>query len=112
MKPSQSILILVLLVVSSSLASAQTYGWVDWCVHIPEQVGLTDVHFIGNEEWITGGNGKLYHTTDGGQTFTIQTLPSLAGISNSVFIRSLTEGYAVTSTGSISIFSKPEVLWM
>ena len=70
-------------------------------------MGLTDVHFIGNEGWITGGNGKLYHTTDGKQTFSIQTLPAPAGISNSVFIRSLTEGYAVTSTGRVFYASNP-----
>ncbi|MEK9135610.1 MAG: YCF48-related protein, partial [Bacteroidota bacterium] len=50
---------------------------------------------------------KLYHTTDGGQTFTIQTLPTPAGISNSVFIRSLTEGYTVTSTGRVFYASNP-----
>ena len=107
MKPMQNIFVFVLLAAFSSTSAAQTYGWVDWSARIPEQVGLSDVHFIGNEGWITGGNGKLYHTTDGGQTFSIQTLPSPAGISNSVFIRSLAEGYTVTSTGRVFYASNP-----
>jgi photosystem II stability/assembly factor-like uncharacterized protein len=107
MKLTQSTILILLFAALSSTASAQTYGWVDWSARIPEQVGLTDVHFVGNEGWITGGNSKLYHTTDGGQTFTIQTLPSPAGISNSVFIRSLTEGYTVTSTGGVFYASNP-----
>lgn len=72
-------------------------------------MGFSDVHFVGSHGWITGGNGKLYYTSNEANpgTFKIQTLPTPAGISNSVFIRSLTEGYAVTSTGRVFHASDP-----
>ena len=59
------------------------------------------MHFVGNEGWITGGNSKLYHTTDEGQTFSIQNLPASSGITNAIFMRSAIEGYLVTSTGKV-----------
>lgn len=88
-------------------AASQAYGWMDWSSHLPETGGLTDVHFLGNQGWVTGGFEKVCYTPDGGQTFSVQNLPSGAGISNSVFVRSASEGYLVTSTGKVLYSTDP-----
>jgi len=54
---------------------AQTYGWIDISDNIPGTPSLSDVYFISdNEGWITSGSqANIYHTTDGGLTFEVQT---------------------------------------
>jgi len=54
---------------------SQQFRWIDLSANIPEKGGLSDVVFIGDTGWISGGNGKVYYTTDGGQSFTIHNLP-------------------------------------
>jgi hypothetical protein len=80
---------------------AQQYGWIDLSANIPEQGGLSDVVFIGDTGWISGGDGKVYYTIDGGQSFTIHNLPANAGITESIAMRSTIEGYLVTTSGNV-----------
>ena len=80
---------------------AQQYGWVDLSANIPLQGNLKDVYFIGEKGWIVGGNDKLLYSTDGGLSFSIQTLPVNAGITESIAMRSTTEGYLVTTSGNV-----------
>jgi hypothetical protein len=89
-------------------AFAQQYGWTDISANMPELGGFTDVHFIGYEGWITGGNDKIYYTPDGGATFSIQQLPAGSGITSSVFMKNNQEGYAVTFHGKILHFFNNE----
>lgn len=80
---------------------AQQYGWTDISANMPKLVGFTDVHFIGNEGWITGGNSEVFYTPDGGGTFQIQALPENSGITSSIFMKNNLEGYVVTFSGKI-----------
>jgi len=69
-------LIIILLSSFFTLNSfAQTYGWIDISNNIPGTPDLSDVYFISdNEGWITSGShAEIYHTTDGGETFEVQT---------------------------------------
>jgi len=57
------------------LSGGQAYGWIDISDNIPGNPSLSDVFFISdNEGWITSGSqANIYHTTDGGETFEVQT---------------------------------------
>lgn len=85
----------------STFAFAQQYGWTDISANLPQYSNYNDVHFIGDEGWITGWNDGLLYTPDGGETFQIQTLPENSGISSSIFMKSNEEGYVVTYSGNI-----------
>ena len=55
-----------------------------------------------NEVWITGwGDGEVFYSPDGGETFQIQQLPLNSGISSSVFMKNNLSGYVVTFLGNI-----------
>ncbi|MCX6251463.1 MAG: YCF48-related protein [Bacteroidetes bacterium] len=90
-------------------AFAQQYGWIDLSPNIPDSnniyKSLRDVYFIGQEGWISGGyytDAKIYHTSDGGLTFTSQPLPAnTLGNGMSIAMRSLQEGYFVTNNGHV-----------
>jgi hypothetical protein len=58
----------------SAISYSQQYGWKDISANMPEQGGLSDVHFIGAEGWITEGNDKMFFTSDDGESFQIQEL--------------------------------------
>ena len=65
-------------VLLSNAGFAQQYGWIPISHNLPNSAGtvtLTDMHWISqNEGWICSGfTGEIYHTSDGGQTFTTQT---------------------------------------
>ena len=54
-------------------------GWTDLSDNIPwpnDTLSLSDVHFIGQEGWISASwprdSGVVFHTTDGGETFEVQ----------------------------------------
>lgn len=78
-----------------------SHGWQNLRNNLPESGGIRDMYFIGLEGWLAGGNEKVYYTPDGGMSFQIQFLPENSGISSSVFMKSNTEGYVVTSHGHI-----------
>ena len=56
---------------------AQEYGWINMSENLPGTLSLSDVFFISdNEGWITTSTlAEIYHTTDGGLTFEVQTTP-------------------------------------
>ncbi len=80
-------------------------AWVDLSANLPESAYLNDMHFIGEQGWLTGGNKKVYYTKNGGRTFTVQDLPTDTSveidISQSIFMLSAVEGYVVTNAGYI-----------
>ncbi len=82
-------------------ALTSTHGWQNLRNNLPESFGVRDMHFIGQEGWLAGGLDKVYYTPDGGMSFHIQYLPENSGITSSVFMKSNTEGYVVTSNGLI-----------
>ncbi len=58
-----------------TFSQAQQYGWTDISANIPGTPDLSDVFFVSDDEgWISVSSGpEIYHTTDGGETFEIQT---------------------------------------
>jgi len=75
----KNLLAIILLTATSLSANSQQYGWKDLSANIPQtgqyQPNLTDVFFITEDEgWITTDTyNEIYHTSDGGETFDIQT---------------------------------------
>ncbi|RLD73343.1 MAG: hypothetical protein DRI87_04225, partial [Bacteroidetes bacterium] len=72
------ILFSILTFTLSTIAFSQQYGWIDISANIPGTTkGLSDVYFLSdNEGWISSSwNAEIYHTTDGGLTFEVQTTP-------------------------------------
>jgi photosystem II stability/assembly factor-like uncharacterized protein len=86
---------------------AQQYGWIDLSANIPDSSTLLhDAFFIGQEGWISGGiypgNAQVYYTSNGGQNFIAQNIPSGSGDwGMNIFMRSPEEGYLVTNTGRV-----------
>ena len=58
-------------------AFSQQYGWIDMSENLPGMLSLSDVYFVSdNEGWIpSSSQPEIYHTTDGGLTFEVQTTP-------------------------------------
>ena len=83
---------------------AQTHGWVDLSLNLPGAAILSDVQFIGDEGWIAehrfDGSSRIYYTPDGGVSFSAHSIPAGSGLVQSLFMRSATEGYAVTGGNS------------
>ena len=71
----KNLILISLLSLLSLTATSQQYGWKDISGNIPTQADLSDVYFISDDEgWITSSShAEIYHTTDGGETFEIQT---------------------------------------
>jgi photosystem II stability/assembly factor-like uncharacterized protein len=78
-----------------------THGWQNITNHTSEYLSIHDLHFIGQEGWLAGGNDRVYYTPDGGETFQIQALPENSGITSSIFMKNNLEGYVVTFSGKI-----------
>ena len=113
MKTIAILLLCSLLTLHCSL-SAQQYGWTDISANMPAQGGFTDVQFIGDEGWITGGKDQVFYTSDGGETFVVQDLPPLPGnegITSSIFMRNNEEGYVVTYSGEINKTDNSGATW-
>ena len=75
---------------------SQQYGWVDIGKNLPNSSGtvtLPDMYWVSeNEGWICSGIlGEIYHTTDGGKTFTTQTTQFYT---NAIHMLNSKEGYA------------------
>jgi photosystem II stability/assembly factor-like uncharacterized protein len=69
------ILLLLFALCPTLSAFCQEYGWTDISANIPGSPDLSDVFFVSDDEgWITSSShAEIYHTTDGGKTFEIQT---------------------------------------
>ncbi|MDP8204434.1 MAG: YCF48-related protein [Candidatus Tenebribacter mawsonii] len=100
----KSILILLTVFSVASAVHGQNYGWTDISANIP-QTGqdpprMPDVYFVSdNEGWITCVNyAEIYHTTDGGETFEVQTTQYHC---NAIHMLNENEGYAGGSSGFI-----------
>jgi photosystem II stability/assembly factor-like uncharacterized protein len=99
--------ILLLLILNSTFlivnCYSQQYGWVDISNNLPSSNGtasLSDMHWLNeNEGWIcSSALGEIYHTTDGGQSFTTQTTQYST---YSIYMLSSTEGYAGGLNGRV-----------
>lgn len=101
----KSILYLTKLLVFVILSNgyAQQYGWVNIGDNLPSSSGsasLSDLYFISDTEgWIcSSALGEIYHTTDGGQTFTTQTTQYYT---NAIHMLNSSEGYAGGYNGRV-----------
>jgi photosystem II stability/assembly factor-like uncharacterized protein len=99
--------LLMLLILNSSFlivnCFSQQYGWIDISNNLPASNGtvtLPDMHWISDSEgWICSGLlGEIYHTTDGGQTFTTQTTQFYT---NAIYMLNSNEGYAGGHNGRV-----------
>lgn len=81
---------------------SQEYGWVDLSQNIPTQGAnlLPDIFFIDeNEGWVTSSSQfEIYHTTDGGLTFEVQT--TFQSI-NAIYMLDKNKGYAGGQSGIV-----------
>ncbi len=109
----------VLAAALSTMAGAAS-GWVDISGNLPAgidrgQTKLTSVHFINdNEGWVCDLNLKaVYHTTDGGGTWTTIPMPAGSGTRApvAVFMRSSTEGWIGCDDGRIYATSDGWTTW-
>jgi len=82
---------------------AQTYGW----IYIGNNISgdslfhdLSDVYFVNDEEgWITSSShAEIYHTTDGGETFEVQTTQLTT---EAIHMLDANEGYCGGESGFI-----------
>ncbi|MGB4204325.1 MAG: YCF48-related protein [Bacteroidales bacterium] len=90
------IIILALLTGLTTTCFAQQYGWIDISNNLPASSGivtLPDMCWVNeNEGWIcSSATGEIYHTTDGGNTFTTQTTQYYT---NAIHMLNANEGYA------------------
>ncbi len=85
-------------------------GWVDISGNLPAdidrgQTQLVSVHFINDDEgWVCDANLKaVYHTTDGGATWTTIPMPAGSGTRapTAIFMRSATEGWIGCNDGRL-----------
>ena len=97
-------LLLFIIVLSSFFtlnSFAQSYGWyiID-PVTIPGTPDFSDVYFVSDDEgWITSSSiAEIYHTTDGGATFEIQTTLYSC---NAIHMINENEGYAGGKSGFV-----------
>jgi photosystem II stability/assembly factor-like uncharacterized protein len=104
----RTITILIISMAGFITCFSQQYGWVDLSQNVPDSnywnKNLRDIFFIGQEGWITGhfeSELRVWHTTDGGNSFTTQVVPLNSGNGMSIFMRSLQEGYLVTNEGHV-----------
>jgi photosystem II stability/assembly factor-like uncharacterized protein len=84
-----------------SFSLAQQYGWTDLSANVPGTPNLTDVFFVSDDEgWIVSNypDPIIYHTTDGGATFEVQTTQYTC---NAIHMLNANEGYAGGASGFI-----------
>ena len=79
---------------------------------IPADLGCpTQIFFINSETgWISGDNGNIIYTCDGGQTWTHRDLPAKRLIT-ALWFDQLGRGYAAVHEENFIRFSEPEVLF-
>jgi len=91
-------------------AFSQQYGWTDISANIPIEADLSDVFFTSdNEGWITSSShAEIYHTTDGGLTFEVQTTQLTC---NAIHMLNENEGYAGGASGFIYKTANGGQIW-
>ncbi len=97
----KKILFSFLILVLASAVFPQQYGWqVLSPASIPGTPDFSDVFFVSdNEGWITSSShAEIYHTTDGGETFEVQTTLYSC---NAIHMLNENVGYAGGASGFI-----------
>jgi len=97
----KKILFSFLILVLTSAVFTQQYGWqVLNPASIPGTPDFSDVFFVSdNEVWISSSsNSEIYYTSDGGETFEIQTTQYSC---NAIFMVNENEGYAGGANGRV-----------
>ncbi len=81
-------------------AFSQQYGWQDISANLPGNPDCSDVFFVSdNEGWIaSSSHAEIYHTSDGGETFEVQTTLNTC---NAIHMLNEIEGYAGGESGFI-----------
>ncbi len=96
----KSLLILLTIFSLTTITHGQNYGWTDISANIPTEADLSDVFFVSdNEGWISvSSDAIILHTTDGGETFELQTTqyPTEA-----IYMIDENEGYAGGANGRV-----------
>ncbi len=85
------------------LSGGQAYGWIYIGNNIPGDSlfhDLSDVYFVNDDEgWVTSSShAEIYHTTDGGETFEVQTTQFPT---NAIHMLNATEGYSGGESGRV-----------
>ena len=101
----KSMLILLTVFSLTTITHGQNYGWTDISANIPDTLnydlwGLSDVYFVSeNEGWISvSSDAIILHTTDGGETFEIQTTQFAT---EAIYMINENEGYAGGANGRV-----------
>jgi photosystem II stability/assembly factor-like uncharacterized protein len=96
----KSTLLLFTALCTLNFALAQQYGWTNISANIPGNPDLSDVFFVSDDKgWIiSSSHAEIYHTTDGGETFEVQTTQYTC---NAVHMLNENEGYAGGASGFI-----------
>jgi photosystem II stability/assembly factor-like uncharacterized protein len=94
------ILLLLFALCPAPQALAQQYGWTDISANVPGNPDFSGVFFVSdNEGWMSVSSGpEIYHTTDGGATFEIQTTQLST---NALSMIDANEGYAGGESGFV-----------
>jgi photosystem II stability/assembly factor-like uncharacterized protein len=106
--------IILLCILCSTVGVAQQYGWVNISNNLPNSTGtvsLSDMYWINdNEGWIcSSAIGEIYHTTDGGSTFTTQTTDYYT---NAIHMLNSNEGYAGGYNGRVYRTTNGGTTWV
>ena len=84
----------------STFSFSQQYDWQDISANLPGDPDLSDVYFVSDDEgWMSISNEAIIlHTSDGGETFEIQTTqyPTEA-----IYMIDENEGYAGGANGRV-----------
>jgi len=83
-----------------TISFSQEYVWTDISANFPGNPSLSDVFFVSdNEGWITSSSqAEIYHTTNGGETFEVQTTLYSC---NAIHMLNENEGYAGGASGFV-----------
>jgi photosystem II stability/assembly factor-like uncharacterized protein len=91
-------------------ASAQERAWT-WQNPLPQGNTLHATHFVDAQTgWAVGSQGMIYHTSDGGQTWTPQNSGTAFDL-NAVFFLDAATGWAVGRTGTVLHTTDGGVAW-
>ncbi|PLW99007.1 MAG: hypothetical protein C0591_03440, partial [Marinilabiliales bacterium] len=81
---------------------SQQYGWIDISANVPGDPDFSGVFFVSdNEGWMSVSSGpEIYHTTDGGESFEIQT-NQFGTSTGAIYMINENEGYAGGASGFV-----------
>lgn len=87
----------------TTICFSQQYNWINISKNLPDSTGiasLSDMYWINDTVgWIcSSAKGEIYHTTNGGKTFTTQTTQYYT---NAIHMLNSTEGYAGGYNGRV-----------